>query len=69
MFFSFYQAKYKTESEIAKYVKQEADTAYGPLWHCIVGKSFGSMVSHSPGDGFGGFIYLYVNNIVCFEHF
>lgn len=27
---------------------------YGPAWHCIVGKSFGSFVTHSPG----GFLYF-----------
>lgn len=33
---------------------QEFDSAYGPAWHCVVGKSFGSFVTHSPG----GFVYF-----------
>jgi len=33
---------------------QEFDGAYGPAWHCIVGTSFGSFVTHSTG----GFLYF-----------
>lgn len=33
---------------------QEFDGVYGPAWHCIVGKSFGSFVTHSVG----GFLYF-----------
>lgn len=33
---------------------QEFDGVYGPAWHCIVGKSFGSFVTHSVG----GFMYF-----------
>lgn len=32
-----------------KYVLQEFDNAYGRAWHCIVGPSFGSFVTHSRG--------------------
>ncbi|XP_057976079.1 uncharacterized protein LOC131163499 isoform X1 [Malania oleifera] len=32
----------------------EFDSVYGPAWHCVVGKSFGSFVTHSPS----GFIYF-----------
>ncbi|CAN1216653.1 Dynein light chain, cytoplasmic [Linum perenne] len=28
---------------------QEFDKVYGPSWHCIVGSSFGSFVTHSTG--------------------
>ncbi|XP_062149532.1 uncharacterized protein LOC133858101 [Alnus glutinosa] len=30
-------------------VKKEFDRVYGPAWHCIVGSSFGSFVTHSTG--------------------
>ncbi|CAN6441892.1 unnamed protein product [Victoria cruziana] len=30
-------------------IKKEFDTIYGPAWHCIVGSSFGSFVTHSRG--------------------
>ncbi|KAM7273767.1 hypothetical protein ACFE04_028431 [Oxalis oulophora] len=41
-------------THIAMYLKKEFDRVYGPAWHCIVGKSFGSYVTHSSG----GFIYF-----------
>uniref|UniRef100_A0A453C5C8 Dynein light chain n=1 Tax=Aegilops tauschii subsp. strangulata TaxID=200361 RepID=A0A453C5C8_AEGTS len=36
---------------------KEFDTTYGPAWHCIVGTSFGSYVTHS----LGGFLYFSVD--------
>ncbi|GAB4828304.1 hypothetical protein Ancab_035300 [Ancistrocladus abbreviatus] len=30
-------------------MKKEFDRVYGPAWHCIVGSSFGSFVTHSTG--------------------
>ncbi|KAF7133208.1 hypothetical protein RHSIM_Rhsim09G0092200 [Rhododendron simsii] len=38
---------------------QEFDSAYGPAWHCIVGTSFGSYVTHSTG----GFLYFSIDKI------
>ncbi|GMY35893.1 dynein light chain lc6, flagellar outer arm [Fagus crenata] len=35
-------------------IKKEFDKVYGPAWHCIVGSSFGSFVTHSTG----GFLYF-----------
>jgi dynein light chain LC8-type len=32
---------------------------YGIAWHCIVGKSYGSFVTHSSG----GFVYFSVDNL------
>ncbi|KAL8143929.1 hypothetical protein V2J09_016961 [Rumex salicifolius] len=39
---------------LALSLKKEFDGAYGPAWHCIVGTSFGSFVTHSVG----GFLYF-----------
>lgn len=39
----------QTESvhkDIAAYVKKEFDKKYGPTWHCIVGKHYGSYITH-----------------------
>ncbi|KAG6759514.1 hypothetical protein POTOM_035995 [Populus tomentosa] len=37
----------------------EFDAAYGPAWHCIVGTSFGSYVTHSTG----GFLYFSIDKV------
>ncbi|KAI3429971.1 uncharacterized protein J3R85_008473 [Psidium guajava] len=39
---------------LALTLKKEFDGVYGPAWHCIVGTSFGSFVTHSVG----GFMYF-----------
>ena len=38
---------------------QEFDKGYGPAWHCIVGSSFGSFVTHSTGC----FIYFSMDKL------
>ncbi|XP_059647117.1 uncharacterized protein LOC132293595 [Cornus florida] len=35
---------------IAHHIKQKLDEAYGPAWHCVVGKDFGSCISHLCGS-------------------
>ncbi|KAJ1280906.1 hypothetical protein BS78_04G267800 [Paspalum vaginatum] len=44
---------------LALALKKEFDTAYGPAWHCIVGTSFGSYVTHARG----GFLYFSVDKV------
>ncbi|KAG9447834.1 hypothetical protein H6P81_013962 [Aristolochia fimbriata] len=46
-------------TDIAFSIKKEFDAAYGPAWHCVVGKSFGSFVTHSRG----GFLYFSIGNL------
>ncbi|KDO69863.1 hypothetical protein CISIN_1g042217mg, partial [Citrus sinensis] len=43
-----------TAKTLALTLKKEFDEVYGPAWHCIVGTSFGSFVTHSVG----GFLYF-----------
>ncbi|KAL4559248.1 hypothetical protein LXL04_031383 [Taraxacum kok-saghyz] len=43
-----------TAKTLALTLKKEFDGVYGPAWHCIVGSSFGSFVTHSVG----GFLYF-----------
>ncbi|KAL8457280.1 hypothetical protein ACS0TY_034400 [Phlomoides rotata] len=43
-----------TSKTLAFTLKKEFDGVYGPAWHCIVGTSFGSFVTHSVG----GFMYF-----------
>ena len=38
--------KYVVEKDIAAYIKREFDKKYNPTWHCIVGRNFGSYVTH-----------------------
>ncbi|GAB2214778.1 hypothetical protein Droror1_Dr00019141 [Drosera rotundifolia] len=42
---------------LALVLKKEFDSCYGPAWHCIVGTSFSSYVTHS----LGGFLYFSVD--------
>lgn len=44
---------------IARYIKKLFDLQYGGVWHCIVGKNFGSNVVHQSKT----FIYFYMGNI------
>merc|ERR1711869_31515 len=46
--------KYNIEKDIAAYVKKEFDKKYNPTWHAIVGRNFGSYVTHETKH----FIYL-----------
>ena len=38
--------KYTIEKDIAAFIKKEFDKKYNPTWHCIVGRNFGSFVTH-----------------------
>ncbi|XP_072974705.1 dynein 8 kDa light chain, flagellar outer arm [Typha angustifolia] len=48
--------KHTVEKDIAEYIKKEFDKNHGPTWHCIVGKNFGSYVTHETNH----FIYFYI---------
>ncbi|XP_006881906.1 PREDICTED: dynein light chain 1, cytoplasmic-like [Elephantulus edwardii] len=48
--------KYRVEKKIAAYIKKEFDRKYNTTWHCIVGKNFGSYVTHKDKH----FIYFYL---------
>ncbi|KAI4333681.1 hypothetical protein L6164_018458 [Bauhinia variegata] len=45
-------------THIARDLKKEFDSVYGPAWHCVVGTSFGSFVTHTPG----GFVYFSIDS-------
>ncbi|KAJ6796783.1 dynein light chain 1, cytoplasmic-like [Iris pallida] len=44
---------------LALTLKKEFDSSYGLAWHCIVGTSFGSYVTHS----LGGFLYFSIDKV------
>lgn len=40
---------------IAENIKKHFDEAWGPHWHVVIGKNFGSFVNHETGR----FLYFY----------
>ena len=44
---------------LERFMKKEFDKKYGPTWHCVVGRNFGSYVTHESGN----FIYMYISNV------
>jgi dynein light chain LC8-type len=57
---SFQQSEGKTVvcRDVASTIKKECDKRFGGTWHCIVGKDFGSFVSHESKH----FVYFYLND-------
>ncbi|VDK39318.1 unnamed protein product [Taenia asiatica] len=51
--------QYNIEKDIAAHVKKTFDREYGPTWHCIVGRNFGSYVTHEARH----FIYFYMGQV------
>ncbi|KAI9761315.1 MAG: hypothetical protein M4579_001105 [Chaenotheca gracillima] len=53
------------EKDIAQHIKKEFDIRKGATWHCIVGRNFGSFVTHETKH----FIYFYLghNAILLFK--
>jgi dynein light chain LC8-type len=47
------------ETDLAKFIKVEFDKKFGPTWHCIVGRNFGSFVTHESTN----FIYFYLGDL------
>ncbi|KAJ1401899.1 Dynein light chain, type 1/2 [Sesbania bispinosa] len=46
-------------THLARALKKEFDSSYGLAWHCVIGKSFGSFVSHTGG----GFVYFSIDSL------
>ncbi|XP_017151114.1 dynein light chain 1, cytoplasmic [Drosophila miranda] len=51
--------KYNIEQEIAAYIKREFDKKYSPTWHVVVGRNFGSYVTHETRH----FIFVYLGQV------
>ncbi|EIM24040.1 cytoplasmic dynein light chain 2 [Wallemia mellicola CBS 633.66] len=54
--------KYTVEKDIASFIKKEFDRVHGATWHVVVGKSFGSFVTHETNH----FIYFYMGTSMAF---
>lgn len=52
-------AQFTLEKEVAQHIKKEFDSRHGSTWHCIVGRNFGSFVTHETKH----FIYFYVGHL------
>eukprot|EP00271_Cylindrocystis_brebissonii_P009336 TRINITY_DN24095_c0_g1_i1.p2 TRINITY_DN24095_c0_g1~~TRINITY_DN24095_c0_g1_i1.p2 ORF type:complete len:104 (-),score=26.18 TRINITY_DN24095_c0_g1_i1:512-823(-) len=50
--------KFTLEKDMAAYVKKEFDARHGTTWHCVVGRSFGSFVTHE----LKSLLYFYIDN-------
>ncbi|EGX44351.1 Dynein light chain [Orbilia oligospora] len=51
--------KWNIEKDIAQHIKKEFDNRFGSTWHCIVGRNFGSFVTHETKH----FIYFYLGHV------
>lgn len=51
--------KHTVERDVAAHIKKEFDRKFGPTWHCVCGRNFGSYISHESHK----FIYFYQNQI------
>ncbi|KAL6722764.1 hypothetical protein Aduo_017855 [Ancylostoma duodenale] len=51
--------QFQLEKDIASHIKVEFDRKFFPSWHCVVGRNFGSYVTHETNH----FIYFYVQHI------
>ncbi|GAB4843631.1 Dynein light chain Tctex-type [Ancistrocladus abbreviatus] len=49
--------KHSVEKDVAETIKKEFDKKHGPTWHCIVGRNFGSYVTHETNH----FVYFYLD--------
>eukprot|EP01083_Nonionella_stella_P038691 105185_1 len=51
--------KFQLETDVAAEIKKQFDKLYEPTWHVIVGRSFGSYVTHESG----AFAYFYYGQV------
>ncbi|CAH8560764.1 unnamed protein product [Schistosoma rodhaini] len=50
--------RHDVDKDMASHLKQYFNLKYGRTWHCIVGKQFGSDVSHEEQ----GFVYFFLGD-------
>jgi dynein light chain LC8-type len=51
--------KFNIEKDIAAHIKKEFDRKHGPTWHVVVGRNFGSYVTHEAKH----FVYFYIGQL------
>lgn len=55
---ALFERRLVEQRAIAQFIKRELDRKYGPTWHVVVGRSFGSYVSHDDQN----FVYFFVGD-------
>lgn len=50
---------FQEQKALAQWIKRELDLKYGPTWHCICGRQFGSYVSHHDRS----FLYFFIGDL------
>lgn len=57
--------RFNTEKDMANWIKKELDRQHTPFWHIIVGRNFGSYVTHETKH----FVYFYVDElaVLCYK--
>ena len=53
------QEIYQVEKDIASFIRKEFEARFNPTWHCIVGRNFGSFITHETKH----FIYFYTGQV------
>lgn len=51
--------RFGVEKDVAAFVKKEFDRRHGPTWHCVVGRNFGTYVTHETKH----FVYFYLGQV------
>ncbi|XP_072207248.1 dynein light chain LC6, flagellar outer arm-like [Excalfactoria chinensis] len=51
--------EHSPECSVAAHIKREFDRRYSPTWHCVVGRSFASCVTHETNN----FIFAYLGHV------
>mmetsp|Transcript_78271 Transcript_78271/g.155115 ORF Transcript_78271/g.155115 Transcript_78271/m.155115 type:complete len:90 (-) Transcript_78271:137-406(-) len=51
--------RFNTERDIANHIKKELDKRHTPFWHVIVGRNFGSYVTHETKQ----YLYFYLGQL------
>ena len=54
--------KFDIDEDIATFIEKEFDRKFKPTWHCIIGRDFGSYVTHETRH----FIYFYLGEVAIF---
>lgn len=50
---------HSVEKDVANFIKREFDKKHSPTWHVVLGKNWGSYVTHSVRN----FIYFYLGDV------